>query len=339
MFIDERSKLVENILISCPGNMYTGGPTLAHQLCNVLNLNGIDSKMYYIGKSEKPVHDNYLSFSNPYLTFHEKTEAKTVVILETQTYLVDKIKADKKYIWWMSVDNFFMGQASNVDRFLKKLKIKEFDLYNVMKKTRNKTAALVQRKDVYHLVQSEYARLFLIDNGVPEDKIYHLADYIEDQVVEASDAALREEKKFRVLYNPKKGFKFSKKIIDKMTEVEFVPLIGLNKGQVIDLLKTSSVYIDFGNHPGMDRFPREAVLCGCCVLTGKRGAAKNKVDVPISDKYKFDEIDESQIYRIIEMINYIGNNYEIVKHDYDQYREIVKSQKTQFIEDALTIFG
>lgn len=330
---------MENILISCPGNMYTGGPTLAHQLCNVLNVNRIDSKMYYIGNSEKPVHDNYLSYANPYIIFDKHIKAKTAVILETQTYLVDKIEADKKYIWWMSVDNFFVGQASNADRILKKLKIKEFDLYKVMKNTRHKTATLVQRKDVYHLVQSEYARLFLIDNGVPEHKIYHLADYIEDQVVEASDAALREEKKFRVLYNPKKGFKFTKKIMDKMPEVEFVPLIGLRKAEVIDLLKTSSIYIDFGNHPGMDRFPREAVLCGCCVLTGKRGAAKNKVDVPISDRYKFDELDESQVSRIIEMINYIGNNYEIVKHDYDQYREIVKSQKAQFIENALTIFG
>ena len=32
------------------------------------------------------------------------------------------------------------------------------------------------------------------------------------------------------------------------------------------------VYIDFGHHPGQDRLPREAVQCGCVVITGTRGS-------------------------------------------------------------------
>ena len=46
--------------------------------------------------------------------------------------------------------------------------------------------------------------------------------------------------------------------------------------QVVDLMSESKVYIDFGNHPGKDRIPREAVINGCCVITGVRGSARFK---------------------------------------------------------------
>jgi len=38
------------------------------------------------------------------------------------------------------------------------------------------------------------------------------------------------------------------------------------------------VYIDFGHHPGQDRLPREAVQCGCVVITGKRGSG-NQINI------------------------------------------------------------
>lgn len=54
-------------------------------------------------------------------------------------------------------------------------------------------------------------------------------------------------------------------------------------------MSKSKVYIDFGNHPGKDRIPREAAISGCIVITGKRGAAAFAEDVCIPETYKFDE--------------------------------------------------
>ena len=45
-----------------------------------------------------------------------------------------------------------------------------------------------------------------------------------------------------------------------------------------------------------NRIPREAAMCGCCVITNRNGSAANNVDVQIADKYKFDnEADEKQV--------------------------------------------
>jgi len=41
------------------------------------------------------------------------------------------------------------------------------------------------------------------------------------------------------------------------------------------------LYVDFGKHPGKDRMPREAAVHGCCIITGRRGAAGNPFDIPI----------------------------------------------------------
>ena len=35
--------------------------------------------------------------------------------------------------------------------------------------------------------------------------------------------------------------------------------------------------------------PREAALFNNCIITNKKGSAKNKLDIPINDKYKFEE--------------------------------------------------
>ena len=64
----------------------------------------------------------------------------------------------------------------------------------------------------------------------------------------------------------------------------------------------SKVYIDFGNHLGKDRIPRE-VASGCCIITGKTGADKYKEDVYIGEKFKFDEAINFLFMSIINTTN------------------------------------
>lgn len=330
------------IYITCPGNTYTGGPTLAHQLCNVLNKNGIPAKMLYVGNLQKgisPVHENYRHFQNPYVTKLIDSEDDILVVLETKTHLVKKYKKAKKYIWWMSVDNYFVSKLTMKERMLRKLGLFSFEVNEEMKKKKRATEKIVLGTNIEHLVQSEYARIFLESVGVKSSKIFSLTDYVEEEIWELSNGQTTQIRQNRVLYNPKKGYEFTKKIIDAMdgANIEFMPLINMSKQEVVRMLCSSKMYIDFGNHPGKDRFPREAVACGCCVVTGMRGSAGNEKDIPINVKYKFKDT-EDNIPAISRTICQIMDDYDTCWKDYELYRESIGREKDSFEKEVLNIF-
>jgi hypothetical protein len=104
-----------------------------------------------------------------------------------------------------------------------------------------------------------------------------------------------------------------------------------------EVLETSKVYIDFGNHPGKDRIPREAAISGCCVITGKRGAARFYQDVPIPEEYKFDDNTES-IPAIVRQIKTCIANYGNHFHDFDQYRTMIREEHHAFLINVKEIF-
>jgi len=140
-----------------------------------------------------------------------------------------------------------------------------------------------------------------------------------------------------VVYNPKKGFVFTKKIISMANDIKFVPLINMSRNQVIESLQKAKVYIDFGNHPGKDRIPREAAILGCCVITGKIGSAAFFEDVPIPDEYKFEEKEEN-IPKIIEKIKDCFEHFEERYKDFEYYREVIRNEPQKFLEDLKKIF-
>jgi hypothetical protein len=140
-----------------------------------------------------------------------------------------------------------------------------------------------------------------------------------------------------VAYNPKKGFNFTRKIIREGKGLRFVPLENMSREEVIETFKKAKVYIDFGNHPGIDRLPREAAILGCCVITGKRGSAAFFEDVPIPDEYKFEDKEES-IPKIIEKIKDCFKNFEERYKDFEYYRKVIRNEPQKFIEDLKRIF-
>ena len=73
--------------------------------------------------------------------------------------------------------------------------------------------------------------------------------------------------------------------------------------QVTAKLLRAKIYIDFGPHPGMDRFPREAALAGCMIVTNTQGAAEYYADVPIPHKYKFQAFDVYKIAMCLKEIS------------------------------------
>ncbi len=330
---------MKKIYICCPANSYTGGPTLAHQLCSILNKNGFDAYMFYYGKKkhlkeDKIIHENYKVFNNPYVL--EITDSSNNIIISTETYtkILKKYNNAIKIIWWMSVDNYFATYGGLFSKLLRKLNYTS-NIQSKIRKIRKIKNIDYKSSEIRHFVQSEYARLFLQEEGIDVNRIFYLSDFLEDQILD--EVYNIRDKKDIVAYNPKKGFKFTQKIILHNQDIEWVPLINMSKKDIIKTLKESKLYIDFGNHPGKDRFPREAVVLGNCLITGRKGSANNNLDIPIDSLYKFNE-DNSSIEQISDKMKYVLTNYEVCLRDFDDYRHSILKEKQKFEKDAKSIF-
>ena len=145
------------------------------------------------------------------------------------------------------------------------------------------------------------------------------------------------EKNDVVLYNPKRCGYFVRFLSRFLPEIKFEPLTGLTQNELVSKYMTSKLYVDFGAFPGAERIPKEAVLYGCAIITGKRGAASFHKDVPIPDEYKFGN-PIKQIDEIAEKIRFVLRNYEKVYSDFDEYRETILNLEKNFTKSLGNIF-
>ncbi|MFR0586618.1 hypothetical protein [Lactobacillus porci] len=334
---------IKNVYVLCPKGVKTGGPELLHQLVFTINMLNIGPRAYLTYTSETsgatPVeaYREYIGDSGIEQEQIEDKSENVIVFPETSLNLMRNFRNAKKYIWWLSVDNFLAKErVSTFSGYRKERGVLRAIKHALTGDLYSTDAAIGSAEK--HLCQSAYAIGYVKSRGISDDKIVYLADYINDMYVENSSEYAKCDKISRVLYNPKKGKEFTQKLIDAApNNIEWVPLINLTNAQVADYLSTSKLYIDFGNHPGMDRFPREAAICGCCVITDKRGSAKFKEDVNIPDQYKFEDKEEN-IPAILEQIEYCLDNYDVAIKDFENYRNIIKGQKAKFVEDVNKIF-
>jgi hypothetical protein len=200
----------------------------------------------------------------------------------------------------------------------------------VMKKVDYTKDALLRSAEFY-LFQSWYAFKHF-DKLNPK---YYLSDHLNNAFLETNtDLSIKEN---IVVYNPKKGYSFTRKIISFARDIKFIPLENMSRDMVIKTLQKAKVYIDFGNHPGKDRLPREAAILGCCVITGKRGSAAFFEDVPIPDEYKFEDR-EKNIPKIVKKIKDCFENFYECYKDFEYYRHVIRSERQKFIEDLKKIF-
>jgi hypothetical protein len=324
------------VYVAAPANVATGGPELLHQLVYELRKIGVEALMYYynVPKSGKMVHEAYISYENPYSLKIEDRESNVLIVPETRTDILFDYREIQKVIWWLSIDFYYLSKNAKIS--LAK-RIKNF-LRGIKTAKRNFSFEDDSETNILHFVQSEYARRHLVLESISEKKIYYLSDYINPHFIAMQSANTDIVKKDVVAYNPKKGMEFTKLIIAKAPDVLFVPIENMTKEQVADLLLTAKVYIDFGNHPGKDRIPREACIAGACVITNRSGAAKYSEDLPIPEKYKFDDSEEC-IESIVYQIRYCLNHYEDVIKDFAGYRMFVKSEHARFVSDLNQIFG
>lgn len=317
------------IYVVCPVYKKTGGTELAHQLVAELKKNSINAYITYYGHKNKNINPAFREYVDEYKWIDEvvDTNKNFIIVPEINFDYLDNLKKIQKAIWWMSVDNYIKN-----DGYLGAVQI--LGLVNATKallKGRIKLKKHGFDKKITHFYQSEYAKSYLEKQGV-EDAV-RLSDYINDSYLK-NDSVYKKEN--YVLYNPKKGFKFTKKIIDITPELRWIPIENMTTEQVKDIFLKSKVYVDFGNHPGKDRFPREAAISGCCVITSKLGSAAFHEDVPIENKYKF-ELKKANIKQIVGMIKQCLENYDNEKQNYIEYIDFIKSEHKMFEDDVKNI--
>ena len=181
--------------------------------------------------------------------------------------------------------------------------------------------------------RQNYARCFLNEKGIGDDKAFRLTDYLHSSFFKNVHNSWK--KKDIVAYNPAKGMNFTKKLMSYGGDIDFVPIINMSRSEVVELLKVSKVYIDFGFHPGKDRLPREAAYLGCCVIVGKRGSAANDIDVPIQERYKMEYcMREENMCEIILQIKKCFHRYEECQVEFSEYIKSIKEEESDFIKEV-----
>lgn len=348
------------IFVACPAKCITGGPELLHQLVyHLRNDLKINAYLYYFPSwIEKPVPSEYRFYNCPFVKEIKDEKGNILVVPE----IIEGIKILKnftniqKIIWWLSIDNFVLSYINSDSKF----KYSFFIFFRILNKIARNTfykdnifdineiilKRFLHNRDLYlklfkiiniqtvslNLCQSYYAMNFLKNYGV--NKIAYLSDYLNKEFLLQNFEI--DSKKDIVAFNPKKGRSFTHKIIAITPDISFKPIENMTQDKVIELLRKAKIYIDFGNHPGRDRLPREAAILGCCVITGKRGAAKYFEDVSIPEEYKFEDKEEN-IPLIVQKIKECLGKFEEKTKDFDYYRETIRKEPQKFLKDLRKI--
>lgn len=315
--------------ILCPRKTLTGGPEALHQLGAALRAAGLDVAMVYTPqRRDNDTPDKFRHYGVPVQRRLDDAEDVVVVVGETATDWAWRVKRAQLLIWWLSVDFHF----KRPEKWTKRAK-----LWLRERLPRNRAYAFQPHPRVHHAWQSEYARQFLLGRGVADP--LPLTDYIAPALTVPEAELPTAGRRDVCLYNPRKGWAFTQRLIEACAGggIEFVPLIGYTEAQLRDLFGRSKLYIDFGEHPGRDRIPREAAASGCIVVTGRRGSAANAVDVPLPDFYKVDESLTEALDLLRQRLPAICADDATHRAAQAAYRAWIRPQREQFFAEAAAL--
>jgi len=309
------------IYVLCPGNTESGGPELLHQFVDSLRQIGEDAYLIYYPFSRKFYKpEKFRSYDAPCIAY-ENIKLGKVVVSEVSTNLIKFFKGYDVSIWWASVDFYFgiKGDNSLLDsiRYLRCLIFRRLPLYRL--------------KKYKHYSQSLYAKDFLRGHGIESSM---LSDYLNKSHLDQKKTS----KKDLIAYNPFKGLPITNALKRYNPDIRFVPIIDLTPQEVRDLLASAKIYVDFGNHPGKDRLPREAAMANCCVITGIKGSA-NFDDIAIPRKFKLNEKGKNFMENFRNLTLEIFNDYDALLENFEGYRQITMNEEDVFHQQVNNIFG
>lgn len=304
----------------------TGGPELLHQFVDQLRKIGRDANIVYV-PFDKPYEcpEPYKIYDAPQSKLIDEPDV-LVVVPEVSTAILRRLRKAEGAVWWLSVDNYF-GFAR--DSLIK-------DAYRYVRRVVvDRRLPISHLRHFTHLAQSYYAAKFLERNNI---KPQLLGDYLNEAYLRYTGGMVSEKKDI-IAYNPKKGENITRKLRAVNPDLKFIAIKDMSRNQVVELLRTSKLYIDFGHHPGKDRLPREAAMAGCCVITGRRGSAANPYDIPIPENYKLDERSRNfyEVFRMLALS--ILKDYDKHYLNFEAYRAQICAEKDLFARQVTYLFG
>lgn len=304
--------------IVCPAYVVTGGTELLHQLSLQLSTRGVENYMLYtdVKQGIPPTPDAFMKYNVKYTTYFVDHRTSVLIVPETLIEMTDQCKKGKKVIWWLSADNYLSSYSDEIRRQDK------LDIFGLRENT-----------DILHFAQSRYAAEFIKKQFAVREP-YLLGDYISDVIqntaIQYNGSLPREN---ICLYNPRKGEENLRDIRDRCRQdIQWIPLQGLQPDEMAMLMCRAKVYIDFGSHRGKDRIPREAAVCGCCIITNKEGSAMYAEDVGIPEKYKIaNMMDYDGTLRVIYDL---VDNYSERIVEYEGYVASILGEKARFEKET-----
>jgi hypothetical protein len=126
-------------------------------------------------------------------------------------------------------------------------------------------------------------------------------------------------------------------LILRFPELNFISLSSLSEQMLRELYLSSKLFIDFGNHPGKERMPREAVVSGCYIFTGLLGSAANDEDIPIPKRFKLDVEDPKFYDKFKTLVSEVFDNFFVTSKEFDSYRREIYADPAQQERDFLNI--
>lgn len=335
-------KKYNKIYVLAPYKYTTGGVELSHQLVDYLRNKNQEAYIVYIENLKISENQNITKAYNAYNIKTTKVieDSPNNIVILPEIYFEFIIKLNNIQIgcWWMSVDNYY--RSSNIldnlcfeKNMVNRIKILKRYICGDIYKYKNSIKLLHNEEHrIIHFYQSHYAQYHLYSLGM--SKVLPLSDYINSEIENEINDVPKEN---IILYNPKKGLKFTQKIISNMLDFKFIPLQGFNRNELNGIFDKAKLYIDFGEFPGKDRLPREAAIHRCCIISGKNGASFFYEDLPIKEKYKFDTKSKN-ISNICTRIKEVLLYYDKCIKDFENYRNIICKEKNIFYNEIEDIF-
>ena len=298
---------MSEVLVVCPANCATGGPECLHAFTSELNKAGAKARLWYWDiQSYPPMPDEYKAYNCEYVT--ELPQDFDGIVVLPEIWANKALDFPKAAIYWLGLDAYAGWHPANRGAFL-------------------------ANENIIHIAQSEYAYDLL--RKLKVNKLYKCTDVLNQDFYEAFT---EEERSDVIIYNPAKETPFMRQLMRESCE-EFRPIRGMTRAEVIDTMRHSKLYLDFGEFPGRERIPREAALCGCCLITSKIGSAAYNED--FMHNYKFDS-KEGHIWAIVNRIHYVLDHFDECQKEFAPFRaDLIKDKQRvkQQVKELAKVFN
>jgi len=318
--------MLNKLQVVAPVGAQSGGPESLHNLARLAMRLGFDVEIVYFPYGEgHQVPGRYVHYQIPVSTLKDELNI-AVVFPEIYCMQALSLKKARPLIWWLSVDFF---------KRIKYHSLRDKVRYFLMALRGERPFGGVKTlRGITHLTKAAYDRAFLEKNEITG---MQLSGPISSFYLQPWPVELIIKKQNTILYSTHRNTKVVAALIVSFPEFNFIPLSGLSEQQLRELYLSSKLFIDFGNHPGKERMPREAVISGCCVLTGLLGSAANDEDIPIPKRFKLD-VEDPHFYDIFKsIVSDIFINFSIISKDFDLYRSEIYDDPAQQERDLIQI--